>query len=118
MPHLPPQYLCGVALFNAGHFFECHEVLEEIWLPARGAEREFLHALIQAAAALHHHQRGNRKGAAGVYGRARGKLAKSPGRIMGVDTRAFARELEEFFAAASEGRGPAPTPRIRLASGD
>jgi Domain of unknown function (DUF309) len=36
-------------LFNAGKYFECHEVLEEIWLNSQGVEREFFHALIQMA---------------------------------------------------------------------
>ena len=27
----------GVALFNDGKFFECHEVLEQAWLKAQGA---------------------------------------------------------------------------------
>jgi predicted metal-dependent hydrolase len=112
---LPPQYLLGIRLFNAGEYFECHEALEEIWLPAQGIEREFLHAVIQAAVALYHHQRGNYKGAASVYERSRRKLAALPPRMMKLDTRAFARALDDFFSAAlgsTEAR-PAP-PQIRL----
>jgi uncharacterized protein len=113
---LPPQYLRGVELFNAGRFFECHEVLEELWLSACGDERTLLHALIQAAAALHHLQNGNRKGACSVYGRARRKLEASPPRLLSLDTRGFARELAEFFDAATAGYDAAGPewPKIRL----
>ncbi len=48
---LPPQYLRGIELFNAGQFFDCHEMLEELWLQATGLERESLQALIVECAA-------------------------------------------------------------------
>jgi len=115
MDALPPQYLRGVELFNAGEYFECHEALEEIWLPATGAERDFLHAIIQAAVALHHLQRGNHKGAASVYERSRRKLEALPPRMMALDTLAFARELDAFFAAAFSPSGTRPPlPKLRL----
>lgn len=78
MSELPEEFARGVELFNDGKFFECHEVLEVVWLKAEGDEREFLHALIQAAAALHHFQRGNLKGARSVGRRAIQKLVKLP----------------------------------------
>jgi uncharacterized protein len=113
---LPPLYLRGVELFNAAKFYECHEALEGLWLAARGDERTLLHALIQSAAALHHLQNGNRKGAAGVYSRASRKLEASPPRLLGLDTRSFARELAEFFDAATAGYDTAGPewPKIRL----
>lgn len=50
-------------LFNQGHFFEAHEVLEETWKQSSGADREILQGLIQVAAAMVHLQRGTRAGA-------------------------------------------------------
>ena len=52
----------GIALFNAGKYFESHEVWEELWLAAAGDEKTFLQGLIQVAAAFHHHARGNWSG--------------------------------------------------------
>ncbi|GGK41589.1 hypothetical protein GCM10008955_39250 [Deinococcus malanensis] len=43
----------GVALFNAGHWWEAHEAWEPLWLQAAGAERHFLQGVILLAAALH-----------------------------------------------------------------
>lgn len=109
MPDLPEEFLRGVELFNNGEFFECHEVLEEIWMKANGDEREFLHALIQAAAALHHIQRGNLKGAQSVGQRAIGKLAKLPPLMMRLDTTQFRASLEQFLTETD-----APIPHIAL----
>jgi predicted metal-dependent hydrolase len=53
----------GIDLFNRGEFFDCHEVLEEIWTPATQPERWFLQSLIHFAVAFHHHQRDNKIGA-------------------------------------------------------
>jgi hypothetical protein len=115
MDELPAQYLRGIELFNAGQFFESHEVWEEVWLKAEGAERELLHALIQSAAALHHFQRGNLKGASSVYRRARGKLETLPRIILRLDTQAFAEQIERFFDAALNGQNPIPfLPTIQL----
>ena len=100
-PELPPQYLHGLALFNAGEFYECHEVLEELWQQATGHERQLLHALIQTAAALLHVQRGNLKGALSVQQRASTKLSQLPAIVLQLDTHACALDLQQFFAQAS-----------------
>jgi uncharacterized protein len=68
----------GVEHFNRGRFFEAHEKWEEIWKTATGPEKLFYQGLIQAAAALHHAQRGNLRGAASVYFKAKPKLEQIP----------------------------------------
>ncbi len=47
----------GVQLFNEERFWECHEVLEQIWHPAKGTERDIIQGLILVAAALVHAQK-------------------------------------------------------------
>lgn len=103
---LPPQFLPGVALFNAGQFFECHEVLEELWLASNGDERTLLPALIQAAAALHHWQNGNTKGAASIDARARRKLESLPPHLMRLDTHDFCPAAGSALCAGSVHRRP------------
>lgn len=97
MGGLPGSYLLGIELFNAGRYFECHEALEEAWVEADGVEREFLRAMIQAAAALHHHARGNLKGAASLSSRAGAKLSNLPGVVMRTETAAMAAELGQYL---------------------
>ena len=53
----------GIELFNRGEFFECHEVLEEIWTPTKQPERWFLQSIIHFAVGFYHHQKGNPIGA-------------------------------------------------------
>ena len=52
----------GIGCFNRQEFFDCHEVLEEVWLAEPPEEKPFYQGLIQVAAAFHHYQRGNRRG--------------------------------------------------------
>jgi predicted metal-dependent hydrolase len=68
MIHAPyaAGYLEGLTLFNAGHYFEAHEVLEDLWRITPGPEREFYQGLIQLAVILHHLGRKNFRGAANV----------------------------------------------------
>lgn len=53
----------GINLFNGREFFDCHEVLEEIWTPSQQPERWFLQSLIHFAVGFYHHQNDNAVGA-------------------------------------------------------
>jgi hypothetical protein len=115
---LPLPYLRGIELFNAARFFEAHEVWEELWLPAEGTERQFLHALIQTAAALHHVQRGNLKGAASVWQRALAKFTRLPDPPWLLDLPEFVAECERYFTQALAGANDQlPFPKIQLSYG-
>lgn len=53
-----PRELCAfVALFNAGAYYEAHDVLEHLWLRCVDERRSFLQALIQLAGAFVHFQK-------------------------------------------------------------
>ena len=105
-------YLEGIKLFNRGQFFEAHEVLEEVWRPARNPERKFLQSLIQVAVALHHHSRGNLVGARSLLARATRNLEPYPERFGGVDLRSLRRSLHRWSKALAES-GPVP-PHFRI----
>ncbi|WP_373532987.1 DUF309 domain-containing protein [Vampirovibrio sp.] len=54
----------AIALFNRQQFFECHEVLEDLWRPLpAGPEKTFLQGLLQLGVGYYHWQRGNPVGA-------------------------------------------------------
>jgi uncharacterized protein len=107
----------GLALFNAGRFFECHEVWEELWKRAAGTERLFIQAMIQAAVAILHAERGNHSGACSVWAKAREKLSPMPAVYMGIALDEFRGAVEGFIAAAPRAdlRSASP-PRIRIAT--
>ncbi len=93
----PHEYLEGIRLFNAGEYFECHEMLEDLWHPAEGRERLHYQGLIQAAIALEHFRKGNQAGALGLYEKACEKWAQLPPQFMGVDLQWLKGRLDDFF---------------------
>ncbi|MDD5543308.1 MAG: DUF309 domain-containing protein [Acidobacteriia bacterium] len=67
----------GLRLFNAGNFFEAHEVWEEIWRKADPLEKLWLQGLIQTAVGFHHLQNHNRRGARSLLRNAIEKLSRA-----------------------------------------
>src|SRR5262249_3498702 len=92
-----PEYLKGIDLFNAGDFYEAHEEWEDLWNITSGSERLFYQGLIQAAAALIHHYRDNRRGAKICIVKSLEKLESLPLVFMSLDLEKFTAELREFF---------------------
>lgn len=75
----------GLDCFNQRHFFECHEVLEEIWLEESEEEKPFYQGLIQLAAAFHHFQKGNLRGALSLLRAGADKLRRYPPHYHGIN---------------------------------
>jgi predicted metal-dependent hydrolase len=112
------RYLAGIELFNRGEYFDAHEVWEDLWQDCLATDRRFYQALIQAAVAIYHFDRGNHTGAARLF--RSGKRYAAPYRPMrqGLDVDDFWRQLEAYLAASLIGRVPAssaPRPTIVLA---
>jgi hypothetical protein len=64
--------------FNAGRFYEAHDVLEVLWLPVRRTpEGEIWKGLIQLAAAFVHVQHGRRGPALALLRTARARLRQA-----------------------------------------
>jgi predicted metal-dependent hydrolase len=85
----------GLDLFNAGRFFECHEVWEKLWLDEGDADRaQVLKGLLQAAIALHHFRRHNLEGARKLYEGQKRILAPYSAGALGLDLEAFARAMD------------------------
>jgi uncharacterized protein len=102
----------GIELFNAGQFFDCHEVWEKVWKRASGAEKLFYQGMIQAAVAILHAQRGNQRGARSTWDKARAKLEPWPAEHMGIALSELRTAVDEFIASAVAASSP-PLPKIR-----
>ena len=63
IPKRPSALGIAVTQFNEGQYWQCHETLEEIWMPEEYPLRLFYHGLIKAAVGLLHLERHNRLGA-------------------------------------------------------
>ena len=102
----------GLALFNRGRFFECHEEWEEVWKRSSGQEKSFHQGLIQAAVALLHVRRGNLRGAASIYAKACVRLDAFPVNHRGIALDRFREDLDALIMAALA-KAPLPrTPKI------
>jgi hypothetical protein len=90
------------AAWDAGLFFEVHEILEPVWLAERGPRRDALQGWIMAGAALHHLVQGNLAGARGLLRDAVRHLERSDADL-GLDLAAFARDLRALADAIDAG---------------
>ena len=97
-PAVDPRLTEGIALFNHRRFFECHEVLERLWLETKGRDKDFYKGLIQAAVAFHHWSRRNPAGAMSLYRSSSTYLKKYAPAHAGVDVVGFLTRYTELFA--------------------
>ena len=93
--------------FNSERYWECHEVLESVWRPAKGEEKGLVQAIILVCAALVHNQRGERGVALGIYRRALPQIAWREREYHAIDVPRLRREVER-----SLDRGELPPFRI------
>ena len=115
--HQEALFRRGVQLFNRGEFFRCHEVLEEIWTPARGPERLFLQALIHFAVGFYHHQRRNQLGAERQLRKGLKKLAGYLPQYCGVQTSALSEQVSRRLDVIARGGAVRRYPKISAPPG-
>jgi hypothetical protein len=89
--------LCAAqALFNAGLFFEVHELLESDWRRATGDLKTILQGLIQVAVGLHHQAEGNIRGALTRLSAGNEKLLRFRPAAQGIDLEGFCTGVERI----------------------
>jgi hypothetical protein len=101
---VPAALAAAACLFDAGLFFEVHEVLEPHWITARDDAREALQGLIQIAVGWQHLANGNVSGARSLLADGAARLH---GRRLGdVSLDAFAREALDAAARVPDAAPP------------
>lgn len=103
----------GVALFNDGYFFECHDVLEELWSGVRGPGRDFFQGLIQIAVGHYHLGNANSAGAASMFARALKRLEGYPEGYCGFPLERQREELRGWIARLQDPGVGAPVAATR-----
>ncbi|OKP80702.1 hypothetical protein A3844_26840 [Paenibacillus helianthi] len=90
-----PLYLAFLVYFNRDRdYFECHEVLEELWL---ARERDPLYkALLQTAVGLYHFRNNNVRGGLMMLNRSQEVLQQYPGDTLGINLTKLVREVEDY----------------------
>jgi hypothetical protein len=64
----PPTFWQGIAQFNQGAFYDCHDTLEAVWMVAPTGEKPFYQGILQIAVGLYHLSNHNWRGAAILLG--------------------------------------------------
>lgn len=61
----PEQYYKFFEQFNKGEYYECHDLLEEIWMEDK--RNKFLQGMLQVAVAIYHFESGNIYGSRALF---------------------------------------------------
>ncbi|MEA5447654.1 DUF309 domain-containing protein [Leptolyngbya sp. CCNP1308] len=69
-----PRLGAGVALFNQGDYYACHDVLEAIWMEADTLDKPFYQGILQIAVGLYHLGNHNWQGASILLGEGTNRL--------------------------------------------
>ena len=115
----------GIREFNAGRYFEAHDVLEDLWQGYREPDRVFLQALIHSAVGLYHLENDNFKGARSQLTKACTKLEAFRPVYWGLSVDLLCGSLEDQLKILEECERSGgknienhDRPRIQLSSGN
>ncbi len=105
----------GLRCYKNEEFFLAHEHWEGVWLIAEEPEKTFLQALIQVAAALHHDQKKNLRGAASLLQAALRRLDSFPAVYEGIEVEVLRKCICEWLRVLPllDVSPRPPYPRIR-----
>lgn len=113
----PPAALAvaGFEAFNAGHYWEQHELLEGAWREEARPVRELYQGILQVGVALHQIEQGKWTGAIKLLRRGLNRLDRLPPVCMGVDLDAFRRQayaLHQHLMELGAEQPAAPEPNL------
>lgn len=110
----------GIQLFNQGNFFDCHEVLEKIWMIEGDPQKYFYQGMIMVAMAFYQFEKKVYSGAAELLRLGRKRLAKFTPIYLGVDVEKLLEETDLWLSIFDEAKSGKqlgslpPVPKIRV----
>ena len=98
-----PRFIEGLYLFNLKEYFECHEVIEGLWLktPVDDKYRDLYKGVIQVAASLYQYDRQIHSGAKGLHKTAVGYLEKYSPVALGLNVRKLIEQINAYYSDPS-----------------
>ncbi|MGH2574117.1 MAG: DUF309 domain-containing protein [Ignavibacteria bacterium] len=86
----------GIDKFNEGLYYECHDILEDVWFDIRGSSRRFYQGLIHLAVGFHHIlKRNNLKGALSQLNKGKEKLSDYKPEFQGVELQNLLKKIQK-----------------------
>ncbi len=107
----PPKLRQGIALFNAGDYFACHEVLEELWRGETDPIRSLYQGILLVGVGYLHLERGNKRGALAKFSQGVDRLLPFVPSCQGVDVAALIRNTRPLIDDLRGGKLPRPPQR-------
>jgi uncharacterized protein len=112
----------GINKFNEHEFYECHDLLEEVWFDSRGVSRRFYQGLIHLAVGFYHITlRDNPTGSLSQLKKGVEKLTAYAPEFQGVELRIFLlnikkciEEIELIKKGRTELFDPSLAPKINF----
>lgn len=84
-PPQPDEFWQGIAEFNSGEFYACHDTLEALWIEAMEPDKTFYQGILQVAVGIYHLSNLNWRGAAILIGEGLNRLNRYEGDYAGID---------------------------------
>jgi uncharacterized protein len=95
---LPQEFWQGVAEFQQGEFYACHDTLEAIWIEAQEPNKTFFQGILQIAVACYHLSNQNWRGAVILLGEGSRRLMSYRPEYEGIDVEALVSTSTEFLS--------------------
>ncbi|WP_010274801.1 DUF309 domain-containing protein [Paenibacillus senegalensis] len=95
-PKYSPLYLAFLYFFNEERdYYECHEVLEELWMEE--ARSPLYQGLLQVAVALYHCRNDNWSGSCKLFAQAIDKLERYPSETHGINLDQLVKDCRHYL---------------------
>lgn len=94
---LAPLARQGIDLFNQGHYYKCHDDLEEAWRADDSPGRDLYQGILQVGISLYQVERGNYRGAVKMLLRARQWLEPLPDVCRGVNVARLRANAQVYY---------------------
>lgn len=109
------RFIIAIDKFNKKEFFECHEVLEDIWFDTRDNSRDFFHGLLHIAVGFYHlTQKNNIKGSILQFTKAVKKLGDYEENYCGINLGELIKRVNTINKNLAKKKLPARMPKIVL----
>lgn len=95
---MTPELQQGIAQFNQGEFYACHDTLEALWIQAEEQDKKFYQGILQVAVALYHLGNGNWRGAVILMGEGLNRLQSYLPHYADLDLEAFTADVADILS--------------------